>query len=91
MYQVQCSDRIHEQLTLANKTSPSVSERLLELEENPLAHAKETGVQIIGDYYVNAGRYCIVFNIDHEEEIVNILSVCADAYLYKIITGRLLP
>jgi mRNA-degrading endonuclease RelE of RelBE toxin-antitoxin system len=87
MYQVQYSDKILGHLTAANKVSPSISERLQQLEDNPLARAKETGIETIGTYYINAGRYCILFEIHEEEQIVEILSVRRGAYIHKLLRG----
>jgi mRNA-degrading endonuclease RelE of RelBE toxin-antitoxin system len=89
MYQVQYSDKILEHLQAAYKVSPSIADRLLELEDNPLARAKPTNMPAFGDYYVNAGRYCILFDVDQNTETVTILSVRQAPYVHKLLTGRI--
>jgi mRNA-degrading endonuclease RelE of RelBE toxin-antitoxin system len=89
MYQVEYSDKILQYLNDAAKHSTSVIDRIQELEENPLARARPTNNSVIGEYYVNAGRYCILMDIDQENSTVTILSVRSRSWLHKILSGWL--
>lgn len=74
-----------------SKKSPSVAERVHDLCENPFKKAIPTNIAIIGTYYSNCGRWCLLFDIDEDKEMVDIVGVMADAKLHKILTGRISP
>jgi len=78
---------IEERLRIADNHSPSVGDKLNELQSNPLTNAIKTNNPNLGEYYVNAGKWCLIFNIDGDS--VEILSVMHSAKLYKILTGRI--
>jgi mRNA-degrading endonuclease RelE of RelBE toxin-antitoxin system len=84
MFTVHYSDKVFEYLKNAAKTSPSLLDRLEGLEENPFARAKETGLDTIGAYYISAGRYCILCDIDPDAEVVTILSVRLRGFVYRV-------
>jgi len=79
----------HKRLIKANSKSPSVSTKLAEIAENPLNNAIRTHIPAMGDYYINAGRWCILFNVKETEEVVDVLSIVLSPYLHKILTGRI--
>jgi len=70
-----------------SKISTGMLLRLEELIANPLARAKETKLPAIGNYYINAGRYAVTFDIDVNDEKVIIISVVFKAFLHKILIG----
>lgn len=75
----------------ANSKCPSVMDKLQKLEKNPLAVAIKTGIPVIGEYYVNCGRYCLIYNINNEDECVNILSCLPSPRLHKLKCGWIKP
>jgi hypothetical protein len=91
MYQFRISETVKKNLLNANKISTSIESRLSDLSANPMSKAIPTNISIIGDFYVNAGRYCILFDVNEEQQIVEINSVVLSAYLHKIITGKISP
>lgn len=91
MYYFICPEDARLRLIKFGKKSPSIPTCLEELSVDPLARAKETGIPAIGKYYVNAGKYCLLFEIDESQKKVIILHVVYDSYLHKILTGRILP
>ena len=91
MYSFDCPNSVFEKLKVNSKTSPSINVRLEELANNPKAKAIPTNIPIIGEYYVNAGRYCILFDIDDSAQIVKIYSVVLSAYLDKVLKGKIIP
>jgi hypothetical protein len=91
MYQIVLRGQLDEDLKKASKTSPSIQLRLEEFGTNPLAKAIKTNIPIIGEYYVNAGRYCILFDVDSQSQKVEIIAVVLDNLLHKILSGRIPP
>lgn len=89
MYSIYNTDETREKLKNANRISTSISNRLDELEQNPFTVAISTNIPRIGDYYVNAGRYCILFDIDPLSESIYVRDVVLSAKLHKILTGRI--
>lgn len=71
--------------------SPSILNKIEVLSETPLSGAIQTGIETIGDYYVNAGRWCILFNIDEQNQTVQLLRIMHSAKLYKILQGLIPP
>jgi hypothetical protein len=59
------------------------------LSQNPYARAKKTNIPLIGEYYVNSGRLCILFDIDDTDNVIIIYGIVRSEYLHKIITGRI--
>jgi len=44
---------------------------------------------ILGTFYVNCGpRYCVVLDMDHDNETISILAVWHRAYLHNLVNGR---
>lgn len=91
MYSFKVTDDIIKQLNAACIVAPSIHNRLTDLSTNPLAKAVATNIPLFGDFYVNAGRYCIVFNIDNKNQRIEILAVVLSPFLNKILTGQLPP
>jgi mRNA-degrading endonuclease RelE of RelBE toxin-antitoxin system len=91
MYSFDVTDNVLEKLKECNKKSPSISVRLEELANNPMGRAIPTHIPLIGDYYVNAGRYCILFNVDQTNSKVTIISVKLSPYLDKILRNKIPP
>lgn len=68
----------------------SVLRKIEQLKDNPEKIAKPTPKKVFGDYYVNCGnKYACVFNINKEDELIEIYAVKSQPYLYKVFTGRL--
>lgn len=61
-----------------------------DLADNPRARAKPTNIPAIGEYYVNSGNFCILFDIDEANQMIVVYGVVRKEYLHKILTGRLL-
>jgi hypothetical protein len=89
MYSLLLRGNLAEDLRKANIGSPSVETRLEELSTNPFSRAIKTGIPVIGNYYVNAGRYCILFDVDEDSEKINILAICNNNLLHKILRRSL--
>jgi hypothetical protein len=91
MYQFKITDKVKNDLLRANKIATSIEARLIDLSANPMSKAIPTNISIIGDFYVNAGRYCILFDVDQVDQVVELNGVVLSAYLHKIITGKISP
>ena len=91
MYEFVYNDGVLDELNKASKQSPSIKNKLERLQTNPIANAIKTNVPHIGEYYVNAGIWCILFDIDTVSQEVQLLSVVHSAKLHKIRTGRINP
>lgn len=91
MYSFNCVDTVLDKLKECSKTSPSINSRLEDLANNPMAKAIPTNIESIGNYYVNAGRYCILIDVDEEKQEVTILSVVLSPYLDKVLKGKIQP
>ena len=91
MYRFEISDRVIKSLRDAASVAKSIPDKLNDLAVNPVSNAISTGIPIIGSYYINAGRYCILFDINNDEQIVSILSIVPNSYLYRVLTGRIDP
>lgn len=89
MYSFLIPKTVVEDLNKANSGSPSVMQRIEEMASNPFSKAIKTDIRIIGDYYVNAGRYCILFNVDESTSTITIKSIVLDNLLHKILTDRI--
>lgn len=76
-------------VTIPEKTT-SFPDTFEELANNPLARAKATNIQAIGEYYVNSGRFCILFDIDEDNNIIIVYGIVRSEYLHKILTGRII-
>lgn len=71
------------------RATDGIIKKICELQDNPEKIAKPIEKPILGDYYLNAGnRYAIVFNIDKSSEVIEILAVKRQAYLYRLINGQ---
>lgn len=91
MYIFKVSDEVIESLKEANIISPSVSIRLGEIVLNPYSKAIPTNIELIGNYYINTGRYCILFNVNEIDNSIEIIKICYSSYLHKILTGKISP
>lgn len=60
------------------------------LATNPLARAKKTEISAIGEFYVNSGNFCILFDIDEPNQLIIIYGIVRKEYLHKIITGKII-
>jgi mRNA-degrading endonuclease RelE of RelBE toxin-antitoxin system len=89
MYSLDIPPSVDERLANFAKSSPSINNKLQELVNNPEAVAVPTGKPAIGDFYVNAGRYAITFDINHDNQSVQLLSVVTRPYLHKLLTGKI--
>ncbi len=89
MYTIVLRGGIAEDLRKARSISTSIDERLIELENNPMSKAIPTSLPIIGDFYVNVGRHCMLYNIDQENKKVLIKSVVQSVLLFKVL-GRII-
>jgi len=87
MYYLVVTDEDKERLENANTRSPSIGDRLIELQNNPLTNAIKTNMSVHGEYYVNAGKWCILFNINGNE--VNIVNLMRSEKLHKIFNGKI--
>jgi len=88
MYRLYLTESIRQILHRHYQQSPSLGNKLELLESNPLSIAIPTDMPIIGEYYVNAGRFAILFNLG-EDNKVSILSIVLRAKLHKILTKRI--
>lgn len=91
MYTINIPLTVQVRLTHFNKESPSITTQLADLLKNPYAKAQETKIPVIGKYYINAGRYAILFEINDEAKTIDCLGVVLRACLYKILTERIPP
>lgn len=92
MYRCKITDEaIRELKTLAvPKATDGILKKISELQDNPEKIAKPIAKKILGDYYLNAGNlYAVVFNIDKSTETIEILAVKRRAYLYKLLSGKI--
>lgn len=89
MYIFICSESVKTRVREFGKISTSISAKLEELVVNPKARAKQTEIPIIGTYYINAGRFSILFDIDEEKEEIHILNIVYSSFLYKILSGKI--
>ncbi|MES1227010.1 MAG: hypothetical protein ABUT20_66670, partial [Bacteroidota bacterium] len=64
MYQFAFSTASLESFTKATRIATGLYQNLVRLGTNPLSNSIPTNIPAIGDYYINAGRYCVVFNVD---------------------------
>ena len=89
MYKVLYSDKILVHLNGAYAAHPvEVETALMQLEENPMAHAISTGLPAIGCYYIPAVQYAIVFNIDKVNETIEIVSIRKLGYMQNLVSKR---
>ena len=65
----------------------SLRRKIRSLFDNPFIYAKETNIQTLGKYYLNAGRFCITFNVDVETQNVRLTHVMLSILLHKLMTG----
>lgn len=91
MYKCNYPPSLIEKLRVAQLKSPSVLERLSELENNPKGRAIETCVPAFGQYYVNANRYDIVFDIDEDKKLIEIRDCILHTTLYRILKAKIQP
>lgn len=91
MYKFEVSEELLGKLKHANATSPSVLKKLAALAQSPLAEAIKTNIPIIGSYYTNCGRWCLLFDVSEKDEKIRLLHLVLSPYLHKIITGRINP
>ena len=91
MYKFVISADVLSSMKAATATAAGIADRIEDLANNPLARAKKTEIPAIGQYYINAGRYCILFDIDEASNEIRILAVVLSAYLFKILVGRIQP
>jgi hypothetical protein len=89
MYKFEISEEVIKKIKSAKTISPSVVTKLDGLATSPLKEAIKTNIPLIGNYYTNCGRWCLLFNVNEKEETVQILQIVLSPYLHKIITGRL--
>jgi hypothetical protein len=90
-YTINIPSRVQVRLAASNKKSPGIATRLTELLTNPYAKARKTNMPVIGSYYVNAGRYAILFEINEESKTIDCLAVVLRPFLYKMIKGKIHP
>lgn len=88
MYTFICSESVKTRLREFGKVSTSISTKVEELVVNPKARAKQTEIPIIGKYYVNAGRFSILFDIDEEREKIHVLNIVYSSFLHKVLSGK---
>lgn len=89
MYQVQYSDKVITHIQGAYAAHPQeVQTALLALEDNPLGNSLPTGAPALGEYYIEAAHYAIVFNVDRENEVITIVSVRKLSYIQNL-AGKL--
>ena len=75
----------------ANVSSPSVMGKIIELENSPSSLSIKIEVSGLSDFYVNAGKFCILFNYNEEEEKIEIINIVRSALLHKIQSGWVVP
>lgn len=73
-----------------SKKSTSLPSKLLAISINPL-EGKIIEISSNNRYYVNSGRYAIVYTINEELKTVNVLSVPLRALLYKVLRNKVKP
>ncbi len=78
-----------DELKSACQVSPSIISRIEEMGNNPLSKANKTDIPVVGEYYVNAGRHCILFDVDFDNEKIELRSVVQNVLLHKILTGKI--
>ena len=91
MFSLNIPPDIEHKLRVADAHSPSISENLIQLQNNPLAKAIKLNIPKYGEYYINSGRHCIIFSVNTKQQTVDILDVVRDAYLHKILVGWISP
>lgn len=91
MYHISIPPSIEKTLVEANQKSPSIASRLVEMLETPLIRAVRTNLPLLGNYYINAGRWCILFNINEEDKIVELTGVKLSSGLYNIMRSFKIP
>lgn len=74
--------------TVPEKTT-SLPTTFTDLANNPLARAKKTNIPIIGEYYVNSGNFCVLFDINATKQEITVYGIVRKEYLHKILTGRI--
>jgi hypothetical protein len=82
-------DQLRDEIKKATIQSPSIGDRLNEMSINPMAKAIKTDIPVIGEFYVNAGRYCILFNVDLDNEKIDIRSLVQDVLLDKVLKDKI--
>jgi hypothetical protein len=76
-------------LKVDQQNFPSIINKVRALCENPNSVAVDTGIPIIGRYYVNAGRHAILFDVAEEVETVHLRHIMNRAKLDKILKGKI--
>jgi hypothetical protein len=91
MYKLDLSTEFIEKIVILkpNENFPSILNKIRALSENPNAIAIKTGLPIISEYYVNAGRHAILFDTDEDEEMVFLRIIMLRAKLDKILSGKI--
>lgn len=74
-----------------SKKSPSIIDNLLALELDPFKKGKLTYLPIVAEYYVNCGRFVILYNVSEVNHTVIIIDVVLSALLHKIMIGKIAP
>lgn len=90
MYSFRIPLPVLQKLIELRRKFPSIDARLTDLANNPQGRATPTNIQAIGDFYTNAGRSCILFNIDQNTQVITILDVVDRSYLYKVLQGKII-
>ncbi|MEP7163858.1 MAG: hypothetical protein ABI741_04140 [Ferruginibacter sp.] len=89
MYSFVFSPKANLSLTTVPEKTTSFPTTFTELANNPKARSKKTNIPAIGEYYVNSGRFCILFDLDEINQIIIVYGIVRSEYLHKIITGRI--
>ncbi|MEO7049071.1 MAG: hypothetical protein ABI091_27450 [Ferruginibacter sp.] len=74
MYTLRCTDVMKAQLVEYNRISTNVGTIICELLINPFTNAVETNHPRLPQYYVDAGRYTIAFDVLDSE--ISIKHIC---------------
>ncbi len=88
MYSLLLSDKMVTNLKQAEAQCPVIADKLVQLQQNPLINAAPTNISIMGDLYVNADKFCILFCVVEEEKTVEILNVVRTSLFQKVLSGR---
>jgi mRNA-degrading endonuclease RelE of RelBE toxin-antitoxin system len=91
MYEFIISKSVEKSLRKYVLRSPSIDDKLTGLSTNPYSIALPTEISCIGKYYTNAGRYCVLFNVDETKKEIIVLNVVLSPLLHKIMASRINP
>jgi mRNA-degrading endonuclease RelE of RelBE toxin-antitoxin system len=89
MYNLHYSQNLFNKIKDLGVDYPSLVNKVKALTENPHEIAIATNVEAFCDYYVNAGKHAILFDIDQDEEKILLKHILLKARLHKILTGRI--